>query len=338
MNPTVKEEMDKIKIPQGFRIGHAQDEYTGVTAIIAKQGAVAGFSCMGGAPAAKETELLRSEKMVQKIHAAVLSGGSAYGLEASCGVMKYLREQKIGFSLNKKVIPIVPALAIFDLNDKDYHYPDIQMGYKACENTFKKPESGNIGAGKGATAGKIRGLKNAVKTGLGIASYTVAGITITAVVVPNPLGDIYDVDGKIIAGAKGKNGNFINTEKCLLNNDYLKILLGTNTTIGCIMTDAKITKSQANKLAHVAHYGLARVIKPVHTDYDGDAFIVMASNKKPVLNTLPLHVGVVNAVEQAIINAVKNVVGQEIVYDSESEDVMSDQIKTIYENPKETSN
>ncbi len=313
--------MKEIKIPAGFRIGHAQNEHTGVTAIIAKKGAVAGFSCLGGAPASKETELLRSEKMVQKIHGVALSGGSAYGLEASCGVMNYLRDNKIGFPINKKVVPIVPALSIFDLNDKDYHYPDMKMGYEACQNSTKsKLEFGAVGAGKGATAGKIRGIKNACKTGVGVATYKVAGVTITAVVVANPLGDIFDVDGSIIAGAKGKSGQFINTEKCLLNGDYLKILLGTNTTIGCILMDAKLTKAQANKLAQAAHDGLARVIRPVHTDYDGDAFIVMSSNKKPVLNTLPLHVGVVNAVEQAVINAAKQTKDMVVEYDQEIDD------------------
>lgn len=317
--------MTKIKIPVGFKVGHAQDDYTGVTAIICKKGATAGFSCLGGAPASKEVELLRSEKMVQKVYAVALSGGSAYGLEASCGVMNYLRDNKIGFALNNKVVPIVPALSIFDLNDKEYHYPNLEMGYQACVNSEnKKLEFGNVGAGKGATAGKIRGIKNACKTGIGAATVTVAGINVTAIVVSNPLGDICNQQGEIIAGAKGKKGTFINTEKCLLNNEYLKILLGTNTTIGCILMDAKITKAQANKLAQVAHDGLARVIRPVHTDYDGDAFIVLSNNKKPILNTLPLHVGVVNVVEQAVINAATKCKDLEIEYDEDIEDSMID--------------
>ena len=317
--------MSKIKIPAGFKIGHAQDDYTGVTAIICKRGAVAGFSCLGGAPASKEVELLRSEKMVQKVHAVALSGGSAYGLEASCGVMNYLRDNKIGFALNNKVIPIVPALSIFDLNDKDYHYPNIEMGYQACVNADKKLEFGNVGAGRGATAGKIRGIKNACKTGIGAATLTLAGINVTAIVVTNPLGDICNQQGEIIAGAKGKKGTFINTEKCLVNSEYLKILLGTNTTIGCILTDAKLTKAQANKLAQVAHDGLARVIRPVHTDYDGDAFIVLSNNRKPILNTLPLHVGVVNAVEQAVINAATECKDLEVEYDEDIQDSLIDE-------------
>jgi L-aminopeptidase/D-esterase-like protein len=295
------------KLPDGFKIGHADDDATGVTVIICEKGAVAGADVRGGAPATHETDLLRPEKMMKKINAVCLCGGSAYGLGAIAGVMEALREKKIGYKIGAKVVPIVCGASIFDLNGKDYRYPDKKFGYDAAVSASDNNISrGKIGAGKGATVGKIRGVKNSSPSGLGIASVKVCGCILTAVVCVNALGDVYDCDtNEIIAGAKDKNGNFLNTEKAILDNNYLRLILGSNTTVGCLITDAKLSKTEANKLASICHNGLARVIRPVHTDYDGDALFCMSSNKKPSVDFVLLEVGAVEAVSRAVNDAVR---------------------------------
>lgn len=307
----------KVTIPSGFKIGHFNDDYTGVTVILSK-GAVAGCDCRGGGPGTRETDLLRPEKAMQKINAVVLTGGSAYGLASTVGVMEYLQKNGIGYKVGNKLVPIVTGAVIYDLNDRDYHYPTAEYGFKACENAGKTLEFGNIGVGKGATVGKIRGIKYASKSGVGAASVKVAGVTVTAVVAVNALGDVVDPEtNKIIAGAKGKNGEFIDTEKCLSDGEFLKLLLGTNTTIGCILTDAKLDKVGANKLATIAHNGLARTIRPVHTDYDGDTLFVMSSDKKPVVNFAVLQSAVVKATMQAVVNAVTLTKDYEVICEEE---------------------
>ena len=308
----------KVIIPKAFKIGHFDDDYTGVTVILAPNGATAGCDQRGGAPGTRETDLLRPEKMMQKINAVVLSGGSAYGLAASCGVMDWLKQNGYGYKTAGKIVPIVSSAVLFDLNQKEYHYPTAEYGFKACGNADKTPVFGNVGAGKGATVGKIRGLKNACKSGIGIATVKTMGVTVTAIVAVNAMGDVYDGE-KIIAGAKGKNG-FINTEKCLANGEVSKLLFGTNTTIGCILTDANIDKVGANKLASIAHNGLAKAIRPVHTDYDGDTMFCMASGKKPVVNFAILQSAAVEATRQAIVNAVTLDKEYEIIFDEDEEE------------------
>ena len=304
-----------VVIPRGFEIGHFDDDYTGVTVLLAKNGAVGGCDQRGGAPGTRETDLLRSERMMQKINAVVLSGGSAYGLAASCGVMEWLKAHGYGYKTAGKIVPIVSSAVLFDLNQKEYHYPTAEYGFKACENAGKTLCFGNVGAGKGATVGKIRGLKHACKSGIGAATVKTMGLTVTAIFAVNALGDVYDGE-KIIAGAKGKN-DFINTEKCLCEGDVAKLLMGANTTIGCILTDAKIDKVGANKIASIAHDGLARAIRPVHTDYDGDTTFCMSTCKKPVVNFAILQSAAVEATRLAIINAVKLDKEYEISFDEE---------------------
>lgn len=307
----------KITIPKAFRIGHAQDEHTGVTAIICEKGCVAGVDVRGGAPGTRETDLLKSEKAAQQIHAVVLTGGSAFGLDSASGVMQYLKEKGRGFKVGKKRVPIVCGAVIYDLIYDDYYYPDKAMGYEACKNSEKSElKFGQVGVGKGATVGKIRGVKYASKSGVGAATVKVAGVTVTAVVAVNALGDVIDPDTRnVIAGCKAKHG-FAETEKKILNGEFFKLFFG-NTTIGAILTDAKIDKVTANKIASVAHNGLARTIYPVHTDYDGDTLFCMAKGNKPVLNTALLEIGAVKAVELAVINAVKDSVDYEFEYDDE---------------------
>lgn len=312
--------MKKVVIPKGFIIGHYADDFTGVSVILSKRGAVGGCDCRGGAPGTRETDLLRPEKMMQKVNAVVLSGGSAYGLEASCGVMRYLNEQGIGFKTQGKIVPIVCGAVIYDLNQKEYHFPTAEYGVKACENATSTPDFGNIGVGKGATVGKIRGIKNSCKSGVGAATVKTMGTTVTAIVAVNAMGDVVDGNGNIIAGAKGKNGEFIDTESVLANGDVKKLVLGTNTTIGCILTDADIDKVQANKLASISHNGLARAIRPVHTDYDGDTMFCLASGHKPVLNFAMLQSAAVQATEQAIRNAVSLSSDYDVICDVDEED------------------
>jgi len=305
-----------VTIPKGFKIGHYNDDYTGTTVIACLKGAVGGVDCRGGGPGTRETDLLRPEKMMDKINAVVLTGGSAYGLASSCGVMEYFKEHDIGYKTMGKVVPIVTSAVIYDLNHKDYHYPTSEFGYKACENLDSPLKFGSIGAGKGATVGKIRGLKNSSKSGIGAATIKVAGVTVTAIVCVNALGDIVDPStNKILAGAKGKDGEFIDTEKCIVDGEVFKLLFGTNTTIGCILTDAKINKVEANKLASISHNGLARTIRPVHTDYDGDTMFCLSNGHKPVVNFMMLETAVVKATEQAIINSALDNTNYTILFD-----------------------
>lgn len=304
-----------IIIPKGFKIGHFDDDYTGTTVILASKGATGGCDCRGGAPGTRETDLLKPEKMMDKINAVVLSGGSAFGLDACGGVMKYCLEKGIGYKTAGKIVPIVCGAVLFDLNSREYHCPDAGYGYKACENAAKGNLTfGNVGAGKGATVGKIRGLKYASKSGIGAASVKVAGATVTAVIAVNALGDVCDGQN-IIAGAKDKSGGFINTEKCMADGSFLKLITGANTTIGCIVTDAKLSKVEANKLASASHNGLARAIRPVHTDYDGDTMFCLSAGARPVLNLALLQVAAAEAAERAVVNAVKESVGYTILFD-----------------------
>jgi len=309
----------KVSIPSGFKIGHYDDEFTGVSVILATDGAVGGVDCRGGAPGTRETDLLHNEKMMQKINAVVLSGGSAYGLASTVGVMEYLKEQGKGYRTMGKIVPIVCGAVLYDLNQKEYHYPTAEYGLKACQNAAKTLDFGNIGAGKGATVGKIRGLKNACKSGIGAATVKVLGVTVTAIVAVNAMGDVVDETGKIIAGAKGRNGEFIDTEKCLASGDAMKLLLGTNTTIGCVITDAKLSKVEANSIASISHNGLARAIRPVHTMYDGDTMFCMASGKRPVVNLAIIQSAAVEATRQAIVNAVSESEKYDIIFDQDEQ-------------------
>lgn len=308
-----------VTIPSGFKIGHYEDEFTGVSVILAENGAVGGVDCRGGAPGTRETDLLHNEKMMQKVNAVVLSGGSAYGLASTVGVMEYLKQNGKGFKSMGKIVPIVCGAVLYDLNQKEYHYPTAQYGLNACKNASKTLDFGNIGAGRGATVGKIRGLKNACKSGIGAATVKVAGVTVTAVVAVNAMGDVVDENGKIIAGAKGRNGEFIDTEKCLANGEFAKLLLGTNTTIGCIITDAKLSKVEANLIASISHNGLARAIRPVHTMYDGDTMFCLASGRRPVVNLAPVQSAAVEATRLAIVNAVSKSAQYEIVFDQDDD-------------------
>lgn len=265
----------------GFLIGTKEDikAMTGVSVILAKDGAKAGCSVRGSAPGTRETDLLRPEKTVDKIHAVILSGGSAFGLESSCGVMDYLEEQGIGFDVGVTKVPIVSQAVLFDLSVGNPRIrPNKKMGYEAAKKAEKTVYTGNYGAGCGATVGKMRGFEYAMKGGSGYHEIKLDnGLVVGAYVCVNACGEIYDGD-KIIAGALSDDKkSIIPSEKLIIAGETRK-MEGKNTTIGCIMTNADLDKVSCNKVADVAHNGYALSIRPVHTSMDGDTIFCMASN------------------------------------------------------------
>ena len=292
-----------VELPEGVTIGHASNSVTGCTAILCS-GAVAGVDVRGGAPGTRETDLLHNEKAMERIDAVVLSGGSAYGLEASCGVMAYLREQGKGFTVGEKVVPIVCSAVLFDLNGPDYNYPDSAMGRLAAESAgARKIPFGKVGAGTGATVGKIRGLDFADEGGIGAATVRAGEAFVTAVVAVNALGDITDpTTGKIVAGAHANDGTFLDTAGCIISGNFPRLLYG-NTTIGCVITNAALSKVQANNLASVAHNGLARTIRPVHTQHDGDTLFCISKGSVQADSSM-LGVMAEEAVARAVLGAV----------------------------------
>lgn len=349
---------------KGFKLGNAEntDAATGCTVIVAEKGATAGVDVRGGGPATRETDLLRSENTIDKIHAVVISGGSAYGLEAGSGVMRELENMKIGHRVSNCIVPIVCQASLFDLNvgQSDVR-PDRTMGVKAVHNAFCGGEfhHGNYGAGTGASVGKFYGMNRAMKTGLGTFACSDGEIEVGAITAVNAFADVYDgrnhviagllsADGKRIDGTirplkncvaaessynmKNKMEPFFNkrreeveleepetTEDVLNAPETAEVIqepvkeetptvreepeekkiaeetsaaneesedmgygITFNTTISCLITNAKLTKAQCNKLASILHDGYARAIKPVHSTMDGDTIFVMTTGEKAV--------------------------------------------------------
>ena len=266
------------------RIGHAQNEAagTGCTVILAPEGAVAGVDVRGGAPATRETDLLNPVNMVESIFGVILSGGSAYGLDAAGGVMKFLEEKNIGFNVGVGVVPIVCGASLFDLIAGDAQIrPDSQMGYEACKNAWNQGplSEGNFGAGTGATVGKIAGPEYMMKSGVGHYAVQLGDLKVGAIVAVNALGDVIDKEtGKCLAGVLNKDKNGIDSTSRIVLENYNKgrDVFSGNTTIGCLITNAKLTKAQASKLAAVAQNGYAQVIHPVHTMSDGDSIFALS--------------------------------------------------------------
>lgn len=294
---------------KGIKVGHSQSRegMTGCTVILCEKGATGGVDVRGSAPGTRETDLLKAEKMVDKIHAVVLSGGSAFGLEAASGVMKYLEEKGIGFDVGITKVPIVTSAVIFDLNIGDYKIrPDINMGYEACKNaSFEEKRQGNIGCGMGATVGKILGHTSSMKSGLGSATVKVGDLVVSALVAVNSFGDIYDFStGRQIAGVYDyDNKKLLNTVEIMkgMNNNIGFNM--TNTTIGVIATNAILTKAEANKVSQMAHNGLAWTINPIHTMVDGDTIFTMATNEiKADINLIGTMAA--EAMAKAVLNGV----------------------------------
>ena len=277
-----------VDVP-GIKVGHAQreKELTGCTVILTgEKGATAGVDIRGGAPGSRESALLAPEKAVDEVHGILLTGGSAFGLDAAAGVMKFLKEKNIGFETGVMPVPIVPASVIFDFVIGETAWPDPSLAYSACKSASSiEMEKGNVGAGIGATIGKVKGPAFMMKSGVGTAYYqTSGGVSIGALVVLNTFGDIRcQHTGNIIAGAyDSENNKFLNTMTVLENHEEEKEFGIENTTLVVIATDAKLNKSQAKKIAELGQNGLARSLSPAHTMLDGDTVYAVSTGDKKI--------------------------------------------------------
>ncbi len=273
----------------GFQVGHAEDKeaLTGCTVILCPEGTVGGVDQRGGAPGTRETDALRLTHLVNRVDAVLLTGGSAFGLDAASGVVRYLEEKGVGVNVGVARVPIVPAAVLFDLAIGSASVrPDAEMGYKACLNaSANAPAEGNVGAGTGATVGKILGAKQATKAGIGTSSLKIGkGVVVGAIVAVNAFGDVIDPEnGKIIAGAR-KIKKFVDTLKVMksfVGRTVLNFASG-NTVIGVVATNAKLNKEQATKVAQMAHNGLARTIRPATTMLDGDTVFALSKGDKEI--------------------------------------------------------
>lgn len=302
----------------GIRVGHYTDleGITGCTVVLCGTGAVAGVAVRGAAPGTRETDLLRPTHLVQQAHAVLLAGGSAFGLDAAGGVMRYLEEQGIGHRTSGGLVPIVPAAILYDLaigNPKAR--PDAAAGYAACRAASAGPPAeGSVGAGTGATVGKVLGMQSAMKGGLGTASVTLLGdIIVGAIVAVNAYGDVVEpATGRIVAGAHDRQaGAFLDSAAQLRAGHWRSRPDGTNTVIGVIATNASLDKEQANRMADIAHDGLALAIRPAHTMVDGDVTFVLAladgSAGRPVgpLELSAIASAAVQALAEAIVRGVR---------------------------------
>jgi L-aminopeptidase/D-esterase-like protein len=266
----------------GIRVGHAQnlEAVTGCTVILCPPQTVGGVDQRGGAPGTRETDLLRPLHLVEHVHAVLLAGGSAYGLAAADGVMRYLEEQGTGYPVGVGVVPIVPAAILFDLNIGAAHIrPDAAMGYAACQAATDAPAAqGSVGAGTGATIGKYRGLDHATKGGVGSASVHLAGgLVVAALFAVNALGDVVDEDGSVLAGVRAAPDSSVFVGSLNVLHEHARIALGSQTVIGVVATNARLDKNATNRLALLAHDGLARAVRPAHTLHDGDTIFALAT-------------------------------------------------------------
>ena len=297
----------------GLKVGHFTDPRrpTGCTVLLCEAGAVAGVDVRGAAPGTRETDLLHPLATIAEVHALLLTGGSAFGLDAASGVMRWLEERGHGVLVGPARVPIVPAAVLFDLWVGDARIrPDAAAGYAACEAaSAAHPAQGSVGAGAGAAVGKLFGNARAMKGGIGSASIKVGAITVGALVAVNAIGDVVDpASGRVIAGARGDDGRTpLDTLAALVDGQLpAHLMAGMATTVGIVATDALLSKTEANKLAAMAHDGLARSINPVHTAGDGDAMFAVAtggSGKPGHLTVLGALAAEVTA--RAVLNAVR---------------------------------
>ena len=305
---------DSITLVEGIEVGHHTDltGATGCTVVLCRQGAVAGVDVRGGAPGTRETDVLGLGRAVQEVHGVLLSGGSAFGLNAAAGVMQYLEEQGIGYRIGSRVVPIVPGAIIYDLNLlSDAARPSPEDAYAACVSATAGPvEEGSIGAGTGATVAKGRGMKWAVKGGVGAASLTLPNnIQVAALVVVNAYGGIFEPrSGHIIAGPRREDGSgfWDPVEDILQAPAAGGPYPGSNTTIGTVVTNAKLTKDEAHYIARVSHDGLALAIRPCHTMGDGDSIFSMATGRSSAThNIVQIGVAATQVVAWSVVRAVE---------------------------------
>jgi len=273
-----------IRDVPGIKVGHTTDvkNRTGCTVILCEEGAVAGMDIRGFAPGTRQTNSLNLLHPINRIDAICISGGGALGLDAASGVVRYLLERKKGFDIFGKKVPIVPSAVIFDLFfAEEGVYPDSEYGYNACLNTEATEREGSIGAGTGATVGKLFGVTNAMKGGIGTVSIRIENVVVGVLSVVNSFGDVIDHDGKILAGARvsRKAKKFCNIQK-MMERGMDRNITGTNTTISVVATNAYLTKEDATRIAIMAQDGLARTIAPSHTLFDGDVIFVLSTGKE----------------------------------------------------------
>jgi L-aminopeptidase/D-esterase-like protein len=298
---------------EGLKVGHFTDPRrpTGCTVVLCEAGAVAGVDVRGAAPGTRETDLLHPLATLEQVHAVVLSGGSAFGLAAADGVMRWLDERGIGVAVGQARVPIVPAAVLFDIWVGDGRIrPDAAAGHAACvAATTQPPAQGSVGAGAGATVGKLFGPERAMKGGIGSASLRVGRITVAALVAVNAIGDVVDpASGRVVAGARADDGRTPLDAIAALRAGRLPapLMQGMATTIGVVATDAALTKPQANKLASMAHDGLARSIVPVHTATDGDALFALATGRSGLAGQMTvLGALAADVTARAVLNAVR---------------------------------
>jgi L-aminopeptidase/D-esterase-like protein len=297
----------------GLRVGHHTDSRrpTGCTVVLADGGAVAGVDVRGAAPGTRETDLLDPTNAVERVHGVLLAGGSAFGLDAAGGVVGWLEAQGIGQQVGPARVPIVPAAILFDLwlGDPSIR-PDSRAGRLACEAaSAARPAEGSVGAGAGATVGKLWGIGRAMKGGVGTAALRVGGVTVGALIVVNAVGDVVDPrDGRPLAGARDEDGSrLIGTTATLLAGALPPVLqAGMATTIGCVATDARLTKAECRRLAQAAHDGLARTIDPIHTAMDGDTVFALATGRTEArLHPVTLGAAVAAVTAAAVLRAVR---------------------------------
>jgi L-aminopeptidase/D-esterase-like protein len=307
----------------GILVGHSSrhERPTGCTVIVCNTTCVGSVDVRGSAPGTRETDLLDPINLVDTVNAIVLSGGSVFGLDTASGVVKCLDEKKMGFYTRSRAIPIVPAAILYDLNvgNDSSVFPDFNSGYSACKTASNSEYlEGNVGAGTGASIGKLFGMKQAMKAGLGSTSLTVrdrasnATVTVGAIVAVNAVGDVYK-NGVLLAGARSVDGKrLLNTVETLLGIDagkFEKFPVGVATTIACIATDAKLTKTQAKKVSQMAHDGYARAINPIHTMHDGDVIFTLATGTSSVSDVNLIGLMAARVIEQAIVRAVEQANG-----------------------------
>jgi L-aminopeptidase/D-esterase-like protein len=295
---------------EGFRVGHAHnlDGPTGCTVILCPPDTVGGVDQRGGAPGTRETDLLRPMHLVQHVNAILLAGGSAYGLDAASGVMRWLEEQAIGFQVGVGVVPIVPAAIIFDLDVGDPKIrPDAAMGYQACENASSDPVAeGCVGAGAGARVGMLMGPGFGCKSGIGSALIDLGqGVKVAALMVVNAVGDVIDECGQILAGVRQPpDGNQFADALSVLRA-MASLPLSSNTVVGVVATNAKLTKEETNKVAQMAQDGLARAIRPTHTMMDGDTVFALSTGTAGPVNPSIIGAFAAEVTAQAIRRAVQ---------------------------------
>jgi len=297
----------------GLKVGHHTDPRrpTGCTVVLCEAGVVCGVDVRGAAPGTRETDLLAPGNLVDRVHAVLLAGGSAFGLDAAGGVMRWLDEHGHGFTVGPARVPIVPAAVLFDLWLGDARIrPDAQAGFAACEAASDQPPAqGNAGAGAGATVGKLFGIAHAMKGGIGTASLDVNGVRIAAIVAVNAAGDVIDpASARVVAGSRQLDGRTPRRITAALARGLMppNILAGAATTIGIVATDAALDKAACARLATMSHDGLARCIDPVHTASDGDTMFALATGGSR--RTLPLTVlGALAAevAQRAVLNGVR---------------------------------